>query len=81
MTVTVVFFAAAREVTGRDNVQLEVDEFSTVADVKRSLNERFPDLEPLLAVSNWSVDHQYTTEEQTLHPHAEIGLILPVSGG
>ncbi len=81
MTVEVIFFAAAREVTGCDALNVQLPDPSTVADLQQMLTVRFPGLLPLLPGSSWSVDRQFVSLDHSLHPDAEVGLILPVSGG
>lgn len=81
MTISVVFFAAARDVTGCDRLQLKLADGATIADVKRELRDLHPDLEPVLKNSMWSINCKYAAERDPIPDGAEIGLILPVSGG
>ena len=81
MTINVVFFAAAREVTGCDRLELSLADAATIADVKRELHDLYPDLESVLKNSMWSINCEYAAERDTIPNGAEVGLILPVSGG
>lgn len=81
MTVKVAFFAAARDIAGCDQLELDVDDATTVGQLKTMIAERFPEMVPIMSTSNWAVDHEYVGNEQQLHHGAEIGLIPPVSGG
>lgn len=81
MSVTVAFFAAARDITGCDSVALEMNDEATLNNVMQELASRYPELLTLMEKSTWSLDHQYVASDQELHDGAEIGLIPPVSGG
>lgn len=81
MTVKIAFFAAARDITGCDFLDLSVDDAATVATVKQDLSDRYPELTELMNRSTWSVDHEYVGNEKELYDGAEIGMIPPVSGG
>ncbi len=81
MTVKVAFFAGAKEVTGCDFIDLELDESATIATVQFTLLQSYPDLALILEQSAWSVDHEYVHSDQLLYHGAEVGLIPPVSGG
>ena len=81
MTISVVFFAAAREVTGSDRLELTLSDGATIADVKHELRELYPDLYSVLRNSMWSINCKYAAERDPIPDGAEVGLILPVSGG
>jgi molybdopterin converting factor subunit 1 len=81
MIVKVHFFASAKDVAGSDVLDINLDEKATVGDLKKSLVERFPELESIVQRSAFSVDQEYSNEQSELHDGAEVGLIPPVSGG
>ncbi len=81
MMVDICFFAAARDITDCDRLPLELDERSTVADVQRALAVQFPELNEIMAVAMWSVNQEYASAGDPVPAGAEVGLILPVSGG
>lgn len=81
MTIKVAFFAAARDIAGSDWLELDVDDATTVGQLKTMIAQRFPEMESIIASSTWAVDHQYVGDDETLHQGAEVGLIPPVSGG
>lgn len=81
MTVKVLLFAAARDLLGQCELEIELDQGSTVADLRASLVETCPEIEDLLLSSNWSVNQKYVNDDQSLTDGCEVGLIVPVSGG
>lgn len=81
MTIDILLFAAAREITGQSRIAVEVASGSRIRDVQRQLIAGHPQLEPLLKSAAWAMDCQYVGEDEALVEGAELGLILPVSGG
>ena len=81
MTITVLFFAQAREQAGRARGALELAEGSKVADALARLEREHPALAamwPHLAVA---VDQQLVRRDAPLRNGAELALLPPVSGG
>ena len=81
MKIKVALFASAREILGQNEIELELSEPATVADLKRKLVERFPEANDLVVRSAVSVDHEFAMEATGLDRDSEIALIPPVSGG
>lgn len=81
MNLKIILFAAARDLCESPEVQIELAESSTIADLKTELAKTFPQLQPILARSAISVDHQYASDELEVKPSHEIAIIPPVSGG
>ena len=81
MMVRVFLFAAAKEIVGAANMEMALDDASTVGDLKQRLLDQYPSMIPLLEKSTFSVDQQYVQDDQPLFHGAEVGLIPPVSGG
>ena len=80
-SVTVLFFAAARERAGGAREVLEVPEGALVRDVLRLLTERHPALAPLLSHLRVAVDQEFVGLEAPVRMGAEVALIPPVAGG
>jgi molybdopterin converting factor subunit 1 len=78
---TVLLFAAARDLAGADAVAVELPSRATVADLRAELTRRFPALAGLLAKSALAVNHDFAEEDRILKPADEIAVIPPVSGG
>lgn len=81
MTVNVLLFAAAREMAGQSEIQIDLDRGATVAQLGQLLKEKYPEMELLMSSSNWSVDQAYVTLDHELVEGCHVGLIPPVSGG
>lgn len=81
MQVVVRLFALAKERAGRPEVQVELLEPATVADLKRALSSVHPELAPLVPNLMIAVDAEYADDSQPILPGAEVAAIPPVSGG
>ncbi len=81
MILRVKLFAAARELAGRSEVNLEVSDGATLADVQQVLLKEVPKLEPIVSHSRWAVDAEFAPLGSVVHEDSELALIPPVSGG
>jgi molybdopterin converting factor subunit 1 len=81
MKIIVKLFAVAKEIARADTIALELPEHATVADVRRSVAEQLPKLEPLLASMMVTVGEDYASDATVVSEGADIALIPPVSGG
>jgi molybdopterin converting factor subunit 1 len=81
MTVTVLLFAAARDLAGTDSVALELPAGATAADLRAELARRVPSLAKLLAKSAVAVNHDFAENGHILNSADEVAVIPPVSGG
>jgi MoaE-MoaD fusion protein len=80
-TVTVLYFAVARERAGLAREPLEVPEGVQVKDVLGLLVARHPALLPLLPHLRVAVDQEFVPLDAPVPPGAELALIPPVAGG
>lgn len=82
MNYPVLVFGVASDIVGGKSVAIKLSQKSTtVSDLKKSLIKSYPDLAGingfLLAINN-----EYSYDDARLvHPHDEIALIPPTSGG
>jgi molybdopterin converting factor subunit 1 len=81
MTLTVRLFARVRDLAGSDTVGVELPAAATVADLRRTLADRFPALGELLARSAVAVNHDFADDSRPLSAGDEVAVIPPVSGG
>ena len=81
MNVRVKLFAAARQLAGRDEISLQLDQGASVAQLRETLISSHPELEPIVAHLLFAVNQQYADESTVIEPNAEIAVIPPVSGG
>jgi len=82
MTVRVRLFAVLRQRAGRESVDVELEEGSTVADALSVLGKE-PGLTDVLArvPVRMAVNRDYAEPETVLSPDDELALVPPVSGG
>jgi len=78
---TVLLFAAARDLAGTDAATVELAPGATVAELRAALARDFPALAPLLVKSAVAVNHDFAEDDRVLRPGDEVAVIPPVSGG
>lgn len=81
LTITVRYFAAAREKAKTQKEQLTVPDGSTVGSVLAKLFEDKPALKSLEKHLRVALDEEFAPAETPLHDGAELALIPPVAGG
>lgn len=81
MRVAVQLFAVARQLAGRDRVEVELPAGATVAQLREQLGRQLPALEGLLPQMLFAVAAQYADDQTPIPPEAEVACIPPVSGG
>ena len=74
-------FAAARDRTGTDAIEVELPHGATVGSLRQAIAAAAPQLAPLLPYTTIAVDGDYAADTKTLQPGQEVALIPPVSGG
>ncbi len=80
-SITVLYFAAARERVRTQRETLEVPEGTRVQEVLRLLSERHASLGPLLPHLRVAVNQEFSNAEAEVPAGAELALIPPVAGG
>ncbi|MBY0461457.1 MAG: MoaD/ThiS family protein [Gemmataceae bacterium] len=81
MTITVKLFAAMRDLTGTDAVEIDLPDGATIGDLRRELGKQLPLARTLLLNSAIAVNHTTAESEHVLTPDDECAVIPPVSGG
>ena len=79
--IRVLVFARLRELVGRDVVSLELPLPCTVGDVRTTMIEEFPEIEPLLSRSRVAINDEFAPDAAAVTADDEIAIIPPVSGG
>jgi MoaE-MoaD fusion protein len=79
--VKVKLFAAFREAVGRSEVDVQLPERATVAEVARALGEQYPVLARMLASGRPVVNQQFVSPDEPISPGDDIAFVPPVSGG
>jgi molybdopterin synthase catalytic subunit/molybdopterin synthase sulfur carrier subunit len=81
MRVQLRLFAVAKQMAGRDSIELELPEGATIAELRRELGARVPELSGLTPQMMFAVDAEYADDDRTIDPDADLACIPPVSGG
>ncbi|HVH99719.1 MAG TPA: molybdenum cofactor biosynthesis protein MoaE [Enhygromyxa sp.] len=81
MRLTVLLFAGIRARLGVDQLEVEVDEPLTVAQLRERLASAHPQIGPSLASCRIAVDHEFASDGDLVREGMEVALIPPVSGG
>jgi molybdopterin converting factor subunit 1 len=80
VTITLLYFAAAREAAGTAREDLE-GTFDTLLDVRRAIEARHPALGPVLPRCRLAVNQEMAEDGDPVPGGAEVAVIPPVSGG
>jgi molybdopterin converting factor subunit 1 len=81
MRVRVRYFAALREVAGREGETLELPAGADVATARAVLLDRYPALGPVLPRCAAAVNRAYVPADTPLAENDELVLIPPLGGG
>jgi molybdopterin converting factor subunit 1 len=81
VTVRVQMFARAKELTGRDVVEVRLDDGASVSDLRRALADEVPALRSILPHVMFAVNMEYAGDDLTIPDGAAVACIPPVSGG
>ena len=81
MKITVLLFAAAREIAGVESVELDLPESSSIAHVRAALLLALPSLAVRTNTLLWAVNNEYAAEDKVLHSTDVVACFPPVSGG
>ena len=81
MKVRVLFFSVLQDITGTDEIPVEVESQTTVAGLLEQLFARWPGLKAWDANLLTAVDQTYVKRDEVLHEGAEVAVMPPVQGG
>jgi len=81
MIVRVRLFAAARQLAGRDVIDVTLPEGGTIAALRTEMFSQYPALAPLARAAMFSVGAEYADDAMLLEEGADVACIPPVSGG
>lgn len=81
MRVKVKLFAAAKDLVGQEEIEVELPTDATVEQLKSLLVATYPSLADLLPHAMFAVNASYVQDATKLQVSDEIACIPPVSGG
>ena len=81
MKIRLLAFATAKDALGRGEVEIEIPEGTTVAELAGLVQREYPDLGSLWSRLAIAVDGELAQPRDALKPGAEVALLPPVSGG
>ncbi len=81
MNIQVLFFGAARDAVGANQMELALEAPATVSSAFQSLKERFEKLERFGRSLLFAVNQEYATPDTQLQENDELAVFPPVSGG
>ena len=73
-------FGISRDILGASMIKIESPTSITVAELRKTLFDRYPDLAALKSLAI-AVNEEYADDDQLVKLNDEIVLIPPVSGG
>jgi len=79
--ISVLFFAILKEKTGVSQIEIEVPEELTVADLKVYLAEIYPSIKSFFQSVITSINREFAFDEDHIPGGAEVAFFPPVSGG
>ncbi len=81
MKLSVLLFAAAREIAGCESVELNIPEAATVGQARAALLQSLPALAARGGILLWAVNHDYASDDRVLEGSDVVACFPPVSGG
>jgi len=81
MKVQVLLFGPVAEAFRSPQIELEVEEATTVADLQAALRRLRPDLDLILAGCRWAQNQRFVSLDTPVAPTDELAVIPPVAGG
>lgn len=81
LKIKIKFFAAHREFAGLSELDLEIEDDSTISDLMETLYKKFPELKQIEEETIVSVNKVYVEVGKKLEAGDEVAIFPPVSGG
>ena len=80
MTIHILAFGIAKDIIGKQNLELTLEANNTVGNLKEQLCQQFPDFEKLRSLAI-AVNEEYRADDFVIGSGDEVVIIPPVSGG
>ncbi len=81
MKINVLLFASLRDIAGKGQLELEVEENCTVEDLSKKLYELYPKVESFKSSVRIALNQEFVEGDIELRDGDEIAYLPPVSGG
>src|SRR5438105_10798506 len=81
MQVKLLFFASLKDIVGARQLELDVPQGATVADVLTRLEGSYPRMKPYRPIILTAVNEEYVDHHAAIHEGDEVAIFPPVSGG
>ena len=81
MKLRVLFFSVLRDITGSDEITLELPAGSTMSDLIHQIEARWPKLRDWQNSLLLALDQTYVKRDALLHEGGEVAIMPPVQGG
>ena len=81
LTVNVLFFGGAKDITGTSSLKLSLSSPATLSNAAETLLEQFPELKRFGRSLLFAVNQEYANPDLNLEPDDEVAVFPPVSGG
>ena len=81
MKVKVLLFASLKDIAGRRSIELELDQGSTLQQVKEKLTSLYPEIERMQNSVRIAINQEFADEDSSLNNEDEIAFLPPMSGG
>jgi sulfur-carrier protein len=81
MRLSVLLFAAAREIAGAESIELELPESATISQARGALLGSVPALATRSGTLLWAVNNEYASGDRVLNSSDVVACFPPVSGG
>ncbi len=80
MEIEVLAFGIAKDIIGSRQLLLAIPEHSTVADLRHTLQQKYPSFSKLASLK-FAVEEEYVDDQTALNNRDQVVIIPPVSGG
>ena len=81
MKVSVLYFASIRRKTGVREERFELEDGSSISDLRTSICASYPDLEAELETAMFAVNREIVSSDHKLCDDNEVAIFPPISGG
>lgn len=81
MKLRVLFFSVLRDITGTDEIELEVPAGATMGELLAQVETRWPKIAEWQGSLLLALDQTYVKRDEPLHDGGEVAIMPPVQGG